>query len=90
MKKKNPNVSAIWQSINIFTHKNRSYDTSAVNVPTDSLNDHFFHYSADYFNHSWETLNLMNMSVPLPCLTSAGKDADPSVHSTYPYSMFMT
>ena len=35
------NVSSIWQAINVFKHKNRSYDTSAVNVPPDSLNDNF-------------------------------------------------
>ena len=27
--------------MNICTHKNRSYNTSAVNIPPDSLNDHF-------------------------------------------------
>ena len=35
------NVSSIWKAINIFPHKNRSYNTSAVNIPPDSLNDHF-------------------------------------------------
>ena len=34
-------VSSIWKAINICTHKNRSYNTSAVNIPPDSLNDHF-------------------------------------------------
>ena len=35
------NVSSIWKAINVRTHKNRSYNTSAVNIPPDSLNDHF-------------------------------------------------
>ena len=34
-------VSSIWKALHIFTHKNRSYNTSAVNIPPGSLNDHF-------------------------------------------------
>ena len=34
-------VSSIWKAINICTHKNRSYNTSAVSIPPNSLNDHF-------------------------------------------------
>ena len=34
-------MSSIWKAINILTHKNRSYNTSAVNAPPESLNDHF-------------------------------------------------
>ena len=35
------NMSSIQKVINILTHKNRSYDATAVNIPPDSLNDHF-------------------------------------------------
>ena len=34
-------VSSIWNAIQICTHKNRSYNASAVNIPPGSLNDHF-------------------------------------------------
>ena len=34
-------VSSIWKAINICTQKNRSYNTSAINIPPDSFNDHF-------------------------------------------------
>ena len=36
------NVSSIWKAIHISTHKNRSYDPSAINIPPDSFNDRFF------------------------------------------------
>ena len=33
-------VLPIWKAINIITHENQRCDTSAVNIPPDSLNDH--------------------------------------------------
>ena len=34
-------VSSIWKAINMLKHKNRSYNTSAINTPPDSLKDRF-------------------------------------------------
>ena len=72
------NVSSIWKAIHVLTHKNRSYDPSAVNVPPDSLNDHFLSLTSRLLQSVMETLILMDMSVLLPCLTSAGERRGPS------------
>ena len=77
------NVSSIWKAINTLTHKTGATIHQPLISHLTALTTIFFHYPADYFSHSWETLILMDMSVLLPCLTSAGKGVDPPIHSTY-------